>query len=425
MQAQKSRSMFKALGLAAAVAMALTIAFQPVGLLMAAGTRIYLDPTPLTLASVGAQGVTEVKVENVSNLAGVEFHITFDPAQLQVVSTAAGALFNQNGVPMPLIPTYDNAAGKVDFVGAVVPPAVPYSGAAPIGVGSITWKLVSCPASGQIPLTLISTKLSDPNGAAITHTRSDGSIACTTPPAAPSNLTATPKGSDQIDLAWTDNANNEDGFQIERCTPDGCANFAPIKTVPANTTAFSDKGLTADTSYCYRVRAHNAAGDSGYSNTACAKTEKIKVSGIVLLQGRSKYAGTRVYLTEDACPSVQALSVKEIPGLPNVLTGITDDQGKFEIVPLVGKTYQCLLATHDMYLVARKVYTAPGDQGTVTLLGGNVVPDKSINIFDLARIANAIGGTDAAVDINADGKVDVYDLTIAAGNFGKEGPLPW
>jgi len=61
----------------------------------------------------------------------------------------------------------------------------------------------------------------------------------------------------------------------------------------------------------------------------------------------------------------------------------------------------------------------------VTLLGGNVVPDKSINIFDLARIANAIGGTDAAVDINADGKVDVYDLTIAAGNFGKEGPLPW
>ena len=423
MQAQKSRSMFKALGLAAAVAIALAVAFQPVGLSMAAGTRIYLDPTPLTL-SAGAQGVTEVKVENVSDLAGVEFHITFDPAQLQVVSTAAGALFNQGGVPMPLIPTYDNAAGKVDFVGAVVAPALPYSGPL-IGVGSITWKLVSCPTSGQTPLTFISTKLSDPNGAAITHTSSDGSIRCLTPPAAPTNLTATPVDGTQIDLGWTDNANNEDGFQIERCTPDGCANFALLITLPPDTTHYSDKGLTPETTYCYRVRAFNAAGPSPYTDTKCAETEKIKVSGTVLLQGRSKYAGTRVYLTEDACPSVQALSVKEIPGLPNVLTGITDDQGKFEIMLPVGKTYQCLLATHDMYLVARKVYTAPGAQGTVTLLGGNVVPDKSINIFDLARIANAIGGTDAAVDINADGKVDVYDLTIAAGNFGKEGPLPW
>src|SRR3989442_313634 len=38
-----------------------------------------------------------------------------------------------------------------------------------------------------------------------------------TPPAAPSNLTATAASSSQINLAWTDNSSNETGFKIERC----------------------------------------------------------------------------------------------------------------------------------------------------------------------------------------------------------------
>jgi hypothetical protein len=418
-----------------------------------------------------------------------------------------------------VIPTHNNTTGKVDFVGSVVPPATPYSGAAPVGVGGITWKVVSCPASGQIPLTLVNTKLSDPNGAAITYTRSDSSIVCPPPqalPAAPNNLTASAMSSSQIDLAWADNANNEDGFKIERCAGTGCTNLAQITTVPANATGHSDMGLTAETTYCYRVRAFNAGGDSDYSNVACATTpaplaapnnltasavsssqidlawadnannengfkiercagtgctsfaqitavtsnitshsdtgltavttycyrvrafnsggdsdysnlacattpSNSKPSGIVLLQGRTDHSGTAVYLTEDACPAVQAVSIK---GLPNVVTAVTDAAGKFTLEPLPGRTYQCVLATHDMYLTARRSnMTVALPQ--VTLLGGNVVADKTINIFDLARIANSIGTSDSTVDINGDGKVDVFDLTIAAGNFGKEGPLPW
>jgi hypothetical protein len=91
-------------------------------------------------------------------------------------------------------------------------------------------------------------------------------------PAAPTGLTAAAVSSSQINLAWTDNANNETGFKIERCQGAGCSNFAQIATTGANVTTFSNTGLTASTSYSYRVRATNLGGDSAYSNTASATT---------------------------------------------------------------------------------------------------------------------------------------------------------
>ena len=91
-------------------------------------------------------------------------------------------------------------------------------------------------------------------------------------PNPPSNLAATAISSSQIDLAWTDNSTNEDGFKIERCQNAGCSNFAQIATVGTNVSTYSDAGLSASTTYGYRVRAFNLGGDSAYSNTAEATT---------------------------------------------------------------------------------------------------------------------------------------------------------
>jgi hypothetical protein len=90
------------------------------------------------------------------------------------------------------------------------------------------------------------------------------------PPAAPSNLTATRLNNTRIRINWQDNSNNEDGFKIERST-DG-VNFTQIATVGANTTSFTNSGLSRNTTYYYRVRAFNQAGDSAYSNVASATT---------------------------------------------------------------------------------------------------------------------------------------------------------
>jgi hypothetical protein len=88
-------------------------------------------------------------------------------------------------------------------------------------------------------------------------------------PAAPTNLKTAAAGSSQIDLVWTDNAGNEQGFKIERSVT---GSYSQLATVSANVTSYSDTSLTSSTTYTYRIRAYNNAGNSGYSNTSTATT---------------------------------------------------------------------------------------------------------------------------------------------------------
>ncbi|MBA3323690.1 MAG: fibronectin type III domain-containing protein [Pyrinomonadaceae bacterium] len=87
------------------------------------------------------------------------------------------------------------------------------------------------------------------------------------------NLIATAASSTQINLAWTDNSANEDGFRVERCQGVGCINFVQIAELLANATTYGDTALAFNTVYTYRVRAYNSGGNSAYSNIASATTQ--------------------------------------------------------------------------------------------------------------------------------------------------------
>ena len=77
----------------------------------------------------------------------------------------------------------------------------------------------------------------------------------------------------RIDLAWTDNSNNETGFEIQRSRD--AATWALLASPGADSVAYSDTtGLTPNKLFYYRVRAVNASGGSGWSNTASARTPK-------------------------------------------------------------------------------------------------------------------------------------------------------
>lgn len=97
---------------------------------------------------------------------------------------------------------------------------------------------------------------------------------------------ATVAGAETATVTWTDNSgknpvvnDQESGFEIYR-NLNGDA-FTLIVTTAADSQFYSDATLTADNAvdnrYCYRVRAVNAAGVSGYADTATPGTTDCKV----------------------------------------------------------------------------------------------------------------------------------------------------
>ena len=86
----------------------------------------------------------------------------------------------------------------------------------------------------------------------------DGSV-----PADPKTLTAqnVPQG---VQLNWQDVAYNETSYEIDRSI-DGTS-FAPIGSVAANTTSYTDNTVSGYTQYYYKVKAINSFGQSNFSN---------------------------------------------------------------------------------------------------------------------------------------------------------------
>lgn len=86
-------------------------------------------------------------------------------------------------------------------------------------------------------------------------------------PTRPSFLTAAP-GSGGIDLEWSDNSDDETGFELERRALNGT--FALLQSLAQGTTAFFDDTALPGVIYEYRVRAAGAAGNSSWTPIASA-----------------------------------------------------------------------------------------------------------------------------------------------------------
>ena len=101
---------------------------------------------------------------------------------------------------------------------------------------------------------------------------------CTAPPAAPTNLVATPVASDAIDLTWTNNSGVSDHYEVQRvfCYQDyygwWICDYSLIATLGADAVSYHDAGLNPSEYYTYRVLAVRDFGYSDPSNEASATT---------------------------------------------------------------------------------------------------------------------------------------------------------
>ncbi len=84
------------------------------------------------------------------------------------------------------------------------------------------------------------------------------------PPTAPILGSVTLTTPTSVDVDWSVGGGAIDSYEVER--REGNAPFGPAGTVPSTTTVLSDIGLTANSTYTYRVRAVGPGGVSPWSN---------------------------------------------------------------------------------------------------------------------------------------------------------------
>lgn len=351
--------------------LALLVAIGPLALQEPAGaqgrdTILILIPAS---AQISPDDVitTDVGVSGLSSLAAIQFKIRFDPNVLQVVDGADPSqpatqvtLGERFGNWVPHRNDVSNGAGLIDVDLVVSGPDQAVSGSAT--VVSITWRAVG---AGISDLTFSEFGLTD-SGTAIVPVIRNGWIEV---------------------LAETDIP-----------TPTDIA-------TPSNTPTFT--ATAASTPAEVPTKTPVPTREPG----GPVAPESV-ITGVVRLQGRSAYAGTNMFLGEAVCPG----------SLPASPAAITDEAGHFAITPAPGRAYQCLQAVQPGYLTGQKA-SPHGDVGSLTLPGGDVIGDNRIDLEDLKAIAADYHGMTSSADLNADGVVDVYDLAMASGNFGQQGPV--
>jgi hypothetical protein len=91
--------------------------------------------------------------------------------------------------------------------------------------------------------------------------------------AAPTGLAGARVSGTEVTLLWADNSSDETGFVVERKLGSG-GTYSAVATPSANTVTLSNSGLTAGSTYYYRVKAVKTGDtDSAYSNEMSVTTD--------------------------------------------------------------------------------------------------------------------------------------------------------
>jgi YVTN family beta-propeller protein len=137
------------------------------------------------------------------------------------------------------------------------------------------------------------------------------------------------------------------------------------------------------------------------------------VTGIIELQGRTDHSGTQLFLSEQPCQTVTETTAP---------AGVTDARGQFALNIETASPAAYLCVVQPGYL-AGEISIPLGGGERITLPAGDVTGDDQIYVADVAALAALFGTGDPSVDLNADGKVDIFDLVLIASNYNRRGPV--
>ena len=212
-----------------------------------------------------------MKEKLISIFTSVIFLIPAPTALLAAPSVLAPSNLNAVAVSTTQIDLVwqDNAGNETGFKVERSPDGITFSEIANMPYNSVSYSDTGLPEGTTHYYRVRAYKVTGNKTIYSAYSNVDSAKTLSSPPAAPTNLTAALETSFAtstiVMLSWTDNANNETGFVVQ-LSYDG-VNFGNIGFPSANITSFEHLVANGST-YHYRVKAQNASGSSGYSNIA-------------------------------------------------------------------------------------------------------------------------------------------------------------
>ncbi len=141
-------------------------------------------------------------------------------------------------------------------------------------------------------------------------------------PSVPSNFTASAKSSSQISLSWSA-VSGATSYSIYRATSSS-GTYSLLTTVTS--TAYTNTGLAANTTYYYKIRAGNNAGSSSYSAVANATTFAAIIPSIPTNLTASAKSSSQIVLSWSAVSGATSYSIyrsTSSSGTYSLLTTVT------------------------------------------------------------------------------------------------------
>jgi hypothetical protein len=251
------------------------------------------------------------------------------------------------------------------------------------------------------------------------------------PPIAPT-VVAEPDtwmGHREIRIRWTDNADDEAGYVVDRQQPDGSWAAVAPSTGPmagaGGSASVTSAGLAPDAEYCFRVRTWNAFGEASAQN--CTRT-RVTPPATSLVSFSVSLGQVDMCFTADVTISWSAISARRVVVRRN---GAVIRDVRLQ-APQVGQwndsftdrnraestlTYRLELYGYDGKLVSAvdRTVTKPVPPGTVTVVLGQSPPGDRHNRRGFSVALPGCSGISAAARITSvtNASRDIWGIPIA------------
>lgn len=153
---------------------------------------------------------------------------------------------------------------------------------------------------------------------------------------APTTFSVTAQNTTSVSFSWVDNATNETGYAIERCTGASCSVFAAVAGSPiaSGSTSTTVTGLTASTTYRFRVAAVDGGSSSTYLTSSDVTTAPAAptvltagtITGTSIQFGWTDNASDESSYVVESCTGASCSSYSAVPSSPIAANSVTHNE---------------------------------------------------------------------------------------------------